>query len=136
MNPLELRKIILIGYRFDCPDGAPLLDRDGLPIDPRKHPVKMRVAFWIPTKPPYQRGSGYTQVIEARPFEIQALKDGAIEEHVQEFTFEEQPSLDVMRARLMPVWEALTVESLGVLPNAAPVDLKPKLAVQFSALGR
>lgn len=134
MNPLELRKIIVVGTRFDCPDGAPLLGADGLPASPLKHPIKMRVVFWVPVKPPFQRGDGRTQTICARPFEIQALKDGAIEEVVEDFTFPEQPSIEEMRRRLMPVWEGLAVDSLGVLPNGAPRDDKPNLAVQFAAV--
>lgn len=61
MNPLELRKILLVGYAFDAPAGAPLLDRDGLPIAPRQHPIRMRFAFWIPQRAPFQRrGVGTT----------------------------------------------------------------------------
>lgn len=134
MNPLELRKIIVIGMRADCPEGAPLLDRDGLPATALKTAVVIRVAFWIPAKRPYQRCAGDTQTICARPFELQALKDGAIEEVVEDFAFPEQPSVDEMRRRLMPVWEGLTAERLGVLPNGAPEDHKPKLAIQFTAV--
>lgn len=134
MNTLELRKIVVVGYRFDCPDGAPLLGADGLPIDPRKHPIKIRVAFWVPAKPPFQRCAGATAVIDARTFEVQALRDGAMEEVVEEFTFPEQPSVEEMRRRLMPVWEGLTVESLGIVPNGAPQDHKPKPVIQFTAV--
>lgn len=134
MNTLELRKIIVIGMRADCPEGAPLVDRDGLPASPMKTACVMRVAFWVPMKPPFQRCAGGSEVINAYPHELQAIKDGAIEEVVTELNFEEQPSLDEMRRRLMPVWEGLTVESLGVLPNGAPEDHKPKLAMQFTAV--
>ena len=133
MNTLELRKIVLIGCRFDCPEGAPLLDRDGLPADPRKHPVILRIVFWIPAKQPHRRCAGTTEVINALPFEVQALRDGAIVEHVQDFEFPEQPSVAEMRRRLMPVWEGLTLEALGFVPNGAPLDDKPKLAMQFTA---
>src|ERR1700744_1081666 len=114
MNPLELRKIIGIGS--DAPAESALLGRDGMPLRPLKRPVTLRVAFWIPMPPPYQRTAGESQVLEAMPFEIQALQDGAIEEHVQDFPFPEQPSLDEMRRRLMPVWEGLTAANLGAAP--------------------
>lgn len=135
MNPLELRKIIVIGS--DAPADFTVLAANGLPASALKRPVTLRVAFWLPKPKPYQRtAAGTTQVLDARPFEIQALKDGAIEEHVQDFTFPEQPSLDEMRRRLMPVWEGLTVESLGVLPNGAPEDHAPKLKIQFTAVNQ
>lgn len=135
MNVCELRKIILIGMRFDLgEDGQPLLDGDGLPYKPVDHPVEMRFAFWIPAAAPHQRCAGTTETICARPFELQALKDGAIVEHCQWFKFPKQPDVEEMRRRMMPVWEGLTADALGFLPNDAPLDLKPKFAIQFTAV--
>lgn len=137
MSPLELRKIVVIGIAFVAPDGAPLLDGDGLPADPLKHPVKIRVAFWVPQKQPFQRCSGATSVaVGALPFEVQALKDGAIVEQVQDFAFPRQPSIEEMRRALMPHWERLTLASLGVVPNAPKVDKAPKLGVLFNISNR
>src|ERR1700744_3996624 len=132
MNPLELRKIIGIGS--DAPAESALLGRDGMPLRPVKRAVTMRVAFWIPMPAPYQRTAGESQVLETMPFEIQALKEGAIEEHVQDFTFPKQPSKDEMLRRLMPVWEGLTAANLDAAPNGAPVARDTKQALQFSAI--
>ena len=52
---LEFRKILVVGYTFDTPEGAPLLDGDGLPLAPVQHPIRFRVAFWIPQAPPFRR---------------------------------------------------------------------------------
>jgi hypothetical protein len=134
VTPLELRKIIQVGYRFENPDSPPVLDAQGLPATPVTQPYTATIAFWIPGKAPFQRCAGETKVFEAREFERQALRDGAIVEHLQEFTFPVQPSVEEMRRRLMPVWEALTQDRLGFVPNQAPVDLKPKLAMQFTAV--
>jgi hypothetical protein len=127
MNTLELRKIVQVGS-----SEGPIAALVGS-ANPGG-PVTLRFAFWLPARRPYQRCAGDTVVPNVFDFEAQALRDGAIVEHVQEFTFPEQPSLDEMRRRLVPVWEGLTVDSLGVLPNGAPQDNKPKLAVQFTAI--
>ena len=132
MNPLELRKIVLIGFNVDAPDGPPLLGADGLPALLQPGEMTMRVAFWIPMPRPFKRSPGKSEVIDARSFELQALRDGAIEEHVQEFIFEKQPTLEEARARLMPVWEGLTAQSLGQRPNGVPVDRSGRLSLQFS----
>ncbi|HEX5864894.1 MAG TPA: hypothetical protein VF014_11690 [Casimicrobiaceae bacterium] len=133
MNVLELRKIIIVGFSVDAPDGPPLLGPNGLPIVlAAEYPVKLRVAFWIPMPAPHKRSEGKSEVIDPRAFELQALRDGAIEEHVQEFDFPKQPSLDEARARLMPVWEGLTAHSLGILPNGAPQDRGTKPVIQFT----
>ena len=55
MNPLEFRKILLVGYAFDAPLGAPMLDGDGLPLSVVNCPVRMRFAFWIPQGAPHKR---------------------------------------------------------------------------------
>lgn len=52
---LELRKIVVVGYSYDAPEGAPVLDRDGLPLAAVRCPVRMRIAFWVPQPAPYQR---------------------------------------------------------------------------------
>lgn len=134
MNPLELRKIILIGYSVDA--DAPVLNRDGLPATLLERPMRIRFAFWVPAPRPYKRCAGHTETIGARPLELQALRDGAIEESIHEFDFPAQPSLDEMRRRLMPVWEALALDSLGFVPNGAPQDRKPKLTLQFTAVNQ
>jgi len=183
LNPLELRKIIIVGYEFDAPAGAPLLDADGLPVAAHQHPIRMRVTFWIPQRLPLKRRpvgtldeylrsvvaarpgatialqrpastlaaymrehgldhhlmglrekpAGYTLVADARPFELQALRDGAIEEQIQDFTFPRQPSLDELRAHLMPHWEQRTLASLGYLPSRPPQDHDPKPLLQFAS---
>jgi hypothetical protein len=132
MNPLELRKVIVVGA--SAAGSVALVDRDGLPADPLKSPMVLRVAFWVPARPPHRRCAGATEVIDAKPFELQALKDGAIVEQVHELEFPEQPTVDEMRRRLMPVWEGLTVDSLGVLPNGAPEDHATKPFIQFTAV--
>jgi len=131
---LEYRKIILIGYFVDAPKGPPLLNREGLPASQHEQPGRLKIAFWIPGKFPFQRCAGATEVVNVFPFEKQALRDGAIFEHVQEFPFERMPTIEEMRCRLMPVWEALVVQHLGHLPNAPPRDMKPKLSIQFTAV--
>lgn len=188
MNNLELRKILLIGYAFDAPAGAPMLHGDGLPMRAVECPIRMRFAFWIPQPQPFRRRevgsfaeylravvasrppvpiaapvlgtkaagslaeymrehglddhamalseppSGYTLVAEPFPFELQALRDGAIAEQIQDFTFPRQPSLEEMRAHLMPHWERRTLASLGYLPNAAPQDHTTKPVIQFESV--
>lgn len=136
MNPLELRKIVIVAYAFDAPDGAPVLDAQGLPLAPVECPVKFRVAFWVPAKQPFQRCDGATVVGDARPFEIQALKDGAIVEELQDFTFPRQPTMPELVKHLMPHWEKRTVSRLGVLPNAPPVDTDPKPRIEWVGTGR
>jgi hypothetical protein len=131
MNPLELRKIILVGSS-EGPIAALAWTATGA-AGVAGHPVTLRIAFWLPAPRPYKRCAGSTEVPSPFDFEVQALKDGAIIEHVQEFEFPEQPSFEEMRRRLMPVWEGLTVESLGVLPNGAPEDHAPKFQIQFTA---
>jgi len=164
---LELRKIVVVGYSLDAPDGAPLLDGEGMPVRRHEHPVLMRVAFWVPQAAPFRRrpmrttleylrscpdeaagkplelvGSftaldyahlmrepasvtrDYTLVLDASPFELQALRDGRIEEQIADFTFSRQPEHHERRALLLPHWERRTVLSLGVLPNALPLATK------------
>jgi hypothetical protein len=188
MNNLELRKILLVGYAFDAPAGAPMLHGDGLPMRVVECPIRMRFAFWIPQPEPFQRrdvgefaeylqsvvtqrapnkdsapvlgamtaGSlaeymrehgleqhlmsvaeqprGYTLVAAPLAFELQALRDGAIAEQIQDFTFPRQPSIDEMRAHLMPHWERRTLASLGYLPNQAPQDRATKPVIQFESV--
>jgi hypothetical protein len=68
----------------------------------------------------------FTMVAAATPQELQALRDGVLEEQVQDFTFPRQPSLEQMRSLLMPHWEQRVNAALGHVPNQAPIDLKPK----------
>lgn len=134
MNPLELRKIIQVGYRFAQPDSPPLLAANGLPASPVDVPYAASIVFWVPAKPPFQRCDGKTLVFDPRPFELEALREGAIVEHAQDFTFPRQPSDAEMIFRLRAVWEALTLDSLGVLPNGAPEDRTTKPTIQFTAV--
>lgn len=132
MNPLELRKIVQVGYRFDNDGLPPLLDANGLPAKLQEARWWGTFAFWIPAPKPFQRCSGATKVVDARPFEVQALKDGAIIEHVQEFEFPKQPELTALRGILLPVWDALTAHSLGFVPNAPPIDRSEKMTIEFT----
>lgn len=134
MNPLELRKIIQVGYRFDKPETAPVLDSRGLPVTDVETPYTVTIAFWIPAREPYVRCSGSSKVIDVYPHERQALKDGAIFEHVQDFTFPKQPPEEKLRGIFMPIWTALTQDSLGYLPNAPPQDHSGKVAIQFTPI--
>lgn len=134
MNPLEIRKIVQVGYRFDRPETAPVLDARGLPVTAVETPYTVTIAFWIPAKKPYARCAGDSKVIDMYPHERQALKDGAIFEHVQDFTFPRQPSIEELRRAFMPVWEALTLDSLGYLPNAPPQDHSGKTSIQFTPI--
>ena len=148
---VEFRKIVVVGCRFDAPDGAPLLDRDGLPASPLEYPVVLRVAMWIPQKQPFQRRGirknpsppsrnelqdpleGYTIVNDALGFELQALNDGALLEEVYDFNYPKQPSVEQLRKDLMPIWEKRTLETLGVV-NAPPVDKIPNPTLEFVAV--
>jgi hypothetical protein len=55
LNPLELRKIIGVGYALDAPEGAPMLYPNGMPMRLDEAPVRMRFVFWVPQPPPYRR---------------------------------------------------------------------------------
>lgn len=134
MNPLEVRKIIQVGYRFAQPDSPPVLDAQGLPATPVDVPYTASIVFWVPAKPPFKRTAGKTAVFDPRPFELAALRDGAIVEHAQDFTFPRQPPNAEMAFRLKVVWDALVLDSLGVLPNGAPEDHKTKPTIQFTAI--
>jgi hypothetical protein len=136
VNPFEFRKIIQVGYRFDQPDSPPLLAANGLPSTPVEVEYTASIVFWVPARPPFQRCEGKSVVFDARPFELAALRDGAIVEHAQDFTFPKQPSDAEMRFRLKAVWDALVVDSLGVLPNGAPEDHKTKPSIQFTAVNQ
>jgi hypothetical protein len=67
-------------------------------------------------------------------FELDALRDGAIEEQVQDFTFPRQPSVEEMRLHLMPHWERRTLASLGYLPNRPLEDHKPKPVIIYESI--
>lgn len=134
MNPLELRKVILRHMVFDAPDGAPLLDAQGYPVNPVDHPTVLTVIFWVPQKAPFRRCAGDTQALDARPFELQALADGAIAETVVEVRCPRMPADTELSGLLIPIWEELTVKALGYLPNKPPEDHDPKHAVQFVAI--
>jgi hypothetical protein len=136
VKTLEFRKIIQVGYRFAKPVCPPVLDAKGLPSTPVEQEYIASIVFWIPAKPPYQRCDGKTVVFDPRPHEVQALRDGALLEHAQDFTFPRQPTVDEMARRLMPVWEALTKDSLGFLPNGAPEDHTTKSTIQFTAVNQ
>jgi hypothetical protein len=126
VNPFELRKVIIVGCRFDAPDGAPMLDRDGLPLKMQQCPMHFQVAFWVPAKRgAYVRTDGATKVVDARPFEVAALRDGAIVEQVIEVTFDRQPTQAELRHCLVPIWEELTVQRGGYI-NGVPLDNDPK----------
>lgn len=51
----EFRKILIVGYAFDAPDGAVMLHADGLPMRPVGCPIRIRIAFWVPQREPFQR---------------------------------------------------------------------------------
>jgi hypothetical protein len=137
MNPLELRKIIIVGYRYaDAPEGSSLLRADGSALTQLDKALTLEVCFWIPAPKPYKRGPGHTVVVGAMPHETQALRDGAIEELVVPLPFPCWPDYDTQVRRLMPVWEGLTKQSLGFLPNAPPRDRTTKPALQFTATER
>ncbi|HKY40763.1 MAG TPA: hypothetical protein VJN18_32735 [Polyangiaceae bacterium] len=189
-NPLELRKILLVGYQLDAPLGAPMLHGDGTPMGLRECPVRMRIAFWVPQAQPYRRREigtladflhhlasrrpqaaatvlaspaapldgnqgtliaymqrhqidlmqladaphAFTLVADPRPFELEALRDGAIVEQVQDFTFPRWPSLEEQRRLLMPHWEQRTLASLGYLPHRAPEDHQPKPTIIYESV--
>lgn len=135
MNPFEFRKIILYGYSFDAPVGAPLLDGDGLPVKPLEHPVCFSAALWIPQRMPYQRGPRQSKTHAPQPFELDALEAGVIKEELMDFTFPRQPSPAEFARFLMPYWERLTVKALGHLPNKPPEDKDPKPRLVFEAVG-
>jgi hypothetical protein len=122
LRPLEFRKIILIGNQVD--------------INNVTDPFRLRVAFWIPAAKPFRRTAGITLVFDALPFECQALKGGAIVEVVREYRFAEPLTLDEMAQYFMPIWEQMTKQSLGFLPNMnrVPVDENTAPRIQFSAV--
>jgi hypothetical protein len=132
MNPLTLRKLILIG--IESTGTAPLLNSQGMPATPLDRPVKMRIAMWIPQPTPFQRCEGTTAVPGAMPHELQALRDGAIVEEIFDFNYPKQPTLDTLRRELLPIWEKRTLEVLGFVPNDAPIDRDPKPEIRFSAV--
>jgi hypothetical protein len=126
VNPLELRKVLIVGCRFDAPDGAPMLDKDGLPLGLLDCPMHYQIAFWIPApRGKFKRTDGATKAKGAYPWEVQALRDGAIVEQVIEVTFDRQPTPDEMRRCLVPIWEELTVQRGGYI-NGVPIDKDPK----------
>lgn len=185
---LELRKILLIGYAFDAPDGAVMLHGDGLPMRPVECPIRLRIAFWVPQPEPFRRRDvgtfqdylkhvvrernvaagvfvdldkepsatvaeyiqrhalhdhlmstgeqlhSYTLVASPTAYELQALRDGVIAEQIQDCTFPKQPTMEQLRAALMPHWEQRTVASLGYLPNGAPQDHKPKPVIIYESV--
>lgn len=133
MNPLELRKIIQIGYRFDQLEAAPLLGADGRNLEPVSQRYWGTFAFWVPAPQPFKRGKGVTMVPTVLPHELQALRDGAIIEHVQEFEFPKEPPAWLLKQGLMKVWEALAVHSIGVF-QGAPQDHTTKPIFQFESV--
>lgn len=72
--------------------------------------------------------NGYTLVGDATRAELAALRAGAIEEQIQDYTFDRMPTLEQLRRTLLPHWEMRTQASLGFLPNRPPVDLNAKPA--------
>lgn len=152
MNPLELRKTILVGLQFASSETPPLIDPDGLPVVPIAGNVVARVVLWVPQKAPYQRRGvavspgadvrdklcdpleGFTLVHDVRPFELQALKDGAIAEEVYDFQYPRQPTIAELRSDVHPAWEKRTLETIGYLPNRPPIDNDPKLGVLFTSV--
>ncbi len=136
MDPIAFRKIIVTGMRFDEPDGAPLLDADGLPVDPRLHPVVMQVTFWVPMPIPFGRGAGGSIVQDAKLFELQGLADGVIGEQVFEFNFPKQPSLESLRDQMGKFWDRLCAESLALASPLinVPRDNNPKPSIVFGAV--
>jgi hypothetical protein len=98
VKTLEYRKIIQVGYRFAQPDSPPVLDAKGLPSTPVEQEYVASIVFWIPAKQPFQRSEGKTVVFDPRPFELEALRDGALLEHAQDFTFPRQPPSTRWRA--------------------------------------
>lgn len=131
MNPLELRKIIQIGYRFEQSEAAPILDARGAPLELVKQRYWATFAFWLPAPRPFRRSDGRSKVPDAKPFELQALRDGAIVEHVQEFEFPKQPPDWLLTKGMMHVWEGLTADSLGMPFNGVPVDTTTRPTFQF-----
>ena len=151
MNPLELRKIIGVGVRYIRKDGGIVLHGpDGEPLLPDDLPRTWRVVFWIPQKPPFQRRGvevnpnppppgefqhpleGYTLVHDVRPFELEALRAGAIREEVIDFNYDKRQPFEQLRKDFLPHWEKLTLEALGYLPNEPPKDLSRKFEVLFT----
>ncbi len=185
MEVSSLRKLVLVGYAFDAPTGAPLLNSDGMPHAPLDCPVRMRIAFWIPQKEPFRARPvasydsflrrlvkehmemtpaalsetyatlteyahrfkldervmtdatpplGYTMVADANDRELQALRDGAIEEQLQDFTFTRQPTMNELRDATRPHWELRTLRATGAVPNLNRHDLSPaKFHISFGA---
>lgn len=134
MNPLELRKVVLVGLVFDAPDGAPLLDSQGYPVKPVEHPTRITCALWVPQPQPFRRGPRESCVVAIRDFELDALADGAIKEEVVEVRCDRMPHDYELAGLFMPIWEELTVKALGFLPNQPPQDGDPKPVVQFAAV--
>lgn len=138
MDPIAFRKIIITGMRFDAPEGAPLLDAQGLPANPLEYPIVMQITFWVPKPQPYQRCEGASIVRDAKPFELQGLRDGAIEEQVFEFNFPKQPSLLELKAQMDPFWDRLCAESLALASPLinTPRDNDPKPAIIFESVNQ
>jgi len=134
MNPLELRKIILVGYRCEQPDVV-VLDSRGMLVERTKAPWSATFAFWIPAPQPHKRCSGFTRVEQPAKHELEALRDGAIIEHVQEFTFPEgEPERELLKRGLLGIWEGLTADSLGLEFNNIPLDGSTKPIFQFTSV--
>ena len=134
MNPLELRKVVLVGLVFDAPDGAPLLDAQGYPVKPVEHPTRITCALWVPQRPPFQRGPRESCVLEIRDFELDALAAGAIKEEVAEVRCDRMPHDYELAGLFLPIWEERTLLALGYLPNKPPQDDDPKPTVMFEAV--
>jgi hypothetical protein len=132
------RKIIRIGYRYENVDGGQtVLDARGEPIGVISNRYWATFVFWLPAAKPYVKCSGETKVLDVLPHELQALKDGEIEEYVQEFEFPNgKPPDSALREGLMPVWSELTRQNLGYLPADLTMDTSGRAAVRFTAIDK
>lgn len=153
MNPIEFRKVILVGLQYARPHGPYLSGPDGLPLRPIEGSVVARIVFWVPQKPPYQRRGitpvhldptpkerlqdpleGYTLVANVFPHELQALRDGALVEEVYDFQYPRKPSNEQLRKDTTPIWEKRCRETLGFVPNGAPLDDDPRFTILFTGV--
>lgn len=102
----------------------------GTPAPALDHPATLAEyvnRFGLHTKLLYASSipPGFTMVVDARDFELAALRDGAIVEQIQDFTFERMPNADEIKAAMLPHWDMRTLESLGYLPNPSAAPKQP-----------
>jgi hypothetical protein len=104
----EFRKIATAGRRRLDPDT-----------------VRYRVVFWIPIVKRYRsRDDNRTSVLadvpepmKAKDFELAAIRSGELEEVIRIMDFRGPQTADSLKARLLPMWEQMTLEKLREIPK-------------------